>query len=63
MGGCGSVWFFGLGCFPVRVGMGKEVFFVVELCWMGGMRMGKFMPCIILLPIKPVKKYRLAILP
>jgi hypothetical protein len=30
---------------------------------MGGMRMGKFMPCIILLPIKPVKKYRLAILP
>ena len=28
--GCGTVWFFGLGCFSVAVGMGK-----VEFCPMG----------------------------
>jgi hypothetical protein len=58
--GCLVFWFrlfFGL-CWD-----GERGFFVVGLCWMGGMRMGKFIACIIFLPINPVKKSRLAILP
>jgi hypothetical protein len=40
MFGCGGGWFFGLGFFSVRVGMGRDCFFAHVYVWLGGMRMG-----------------------